>query len=371
MNLSNSDSFSSALASIGWTSQFQAAFEAVQPEGSIRSVVPGRVLEEHRSSYTVWTEAGVLSATISGKMRYQATARGEFPAVGDFVVLSPRLAEGSGTIHAVLPRFSQFIRKSAGFTTDEQIVAANVNTVFLVMALNHDFNVRRLERYLTMAWESGASPVVVLTKADLCEDVAAREREVFTVAPGVPIHAVSVVTDIAIDTLEPYIRPGQSVAMLGSSGVGKSSLLNRLAQQDLQKVQDVRHGDDRGRHTTTSRTLFQLPAGGLVIDTPGMRELQLLDAEGASAGLAETFADIEALAEGCRFRDCKHRNEPGCRVQEAIQTGDLDAERFASYEKLQRELAFIARKEDERAQLAERAKWKQLTVQQRKRGHRR
>jgi len=355
------------LAAMGWTEARARSFAPYREDG----YELGRVIQEQREAYTVWTEAGVFSAEVSGKLRFAATSRGDFPAVGDFVGVSCRADEGKATIHQVLPRFSKFARKVAGFITDEQIVAANVDTVFLVMALNHDFNLRRLERYLTMAWESGANPVIVLTKADLCEDSAVRELAVAAIAPSVPVHSVSVVSQVGLEALKPYLQTGQTVALLGSSGVGKSSLLNHFANEKLQRVSDVRTADERGRHTTTARTLFALHSGGLVIDTPGMRELQMLDNDGAEASLAETFADIAALAETCRFRDCQHEAEPGCRVQEAITTGRLSEQRLASYRKLQRELAYVARKEDERQQLAERAKWKQLSIQQRQKGHRR
>jgi ribosome biogenesis GTPase len=239
----------------------------------------------------------------------------------------------------------------------EQVVAANVDTVLLVLALNRDFNVRRLERYVAAGWESGAQPVVVLTKADVCDDLAAREAEAAAVAPGVPVHVVSSWEGTGLDVLGAYLGPGRTVALLGSSGAGKSTLLNRLAGAEVMATGAVRDADDRGRHTTTRRELVRLPGGALLIDTPGMRELGLWD---AAEGVSQTFGDLEALAVRCRFRDCAHDSETGCAVQAALTEGSLAPERLASYRKLQRELAFQARRTDMQARLAEQARWKQI-----------
>jgi ribosome biogenesis GTPase len=305
----------------------------------------------------VLTEEGELLAEVSGKLRHEAIGREDYPAVGDWVVLDARPEEGKATIHSVLPRYSKFSRKAAGNTTEEQIVATNVNTVFLVNALNLDFNVRRIERYLLLAWESGANPVIVLSKADLCEDTLEKVHEVEAVAFGVPIHVVSVMTEDGIEALSPYLGEGKTVALMGSSGAGKSTLINLWLGEDRQKVLSVREGDDRGRHTTTHREMFLLPGGGLMIDTPGMRELQLWHAD---EGVHDAFGDITALFARYRFADCMHGNEPGCAVQRAIAEGKLTAERLASYRKLERELGYLAAKEQGRTRLIEKARKKQV-----------
>lgn len=343
------------LKDLGWNDDLQL----VKPDGY--SV--GRVALEHKKMYRIFTEAGELLGEVSGKFRFEATGREDFPAVGDWVAISERAEEGKATIHSVFPRLSKFSRKVAGRTTEEQIVAANVNTVFLVNALNNDFNVRRIERYLIMAWESGATPVIVLSKADLCDDVASKVAEVEGVAFGVPTFVVSVQEHTGLEALAPYFQPGQTVALLGSSGAGKSTLTNYFLGKEKQLVQEIRQGDDRGKHTTTHRELVVLPKGGIIIDTPGMRELQLWEAEDSSE---QVFHDIHELQEQCRFNDCKHQTEPGCAVKRAIDEGILPQARFDSFLKLQKELAYIARKEDVRAQLAEKAKWKQVAVFQRK-----
>lgn len=332
---------------------YESSFEGFRADG----YTPGRIALEHKHMYRVYTEQGELLAEVSGKLRHQARSREDYPAVGDWVALQIRPSEERAIIHGVLPRFSKFSRKAAGNTTEEQIVAANVDTVFLVNALNQDFNVRRLERYLILAWESGATPVVILSKADLCGDAQAKAAEAESVAPGVPVHVVSSTSSMGLAELAPYIAEGQTVALLGSSGVGKSTLVNRLYGQDVQATAGIREDDGRGRHTTTHRELVLLPEGGLLLDTPGMRELQLWEAdEGMSAG----FRDVESLALECRFQDCTHRREPGCAVQEALRRGKLDRGRYGSYLKLQRELAFLSRKEDARMRLQERSRRKQI-----------
>jgi ribosome biogenesis GTPase len=342
------------LTKLGWNTELQKEFEVLNN----KEWIPGRVTLEHKRIYRVLTESGELMAEITGKMRYQAGGRDDYPAVGDWVVLSPRYEEGKGTIHGILPRLSKFSRKVAGETIEEQIVATNINTVFLVNALNQDFNLRRLERYLLLTWESGANPVVVLTKADLCEDVESTVAAVQGVAFGVPIHVTSAKEHMGLEQLQGYLGEGQTVALLGSSGAGKSTLTNYLLGEEKQLVQDIREEDGRGRHTTTHRELVSLPTGGMIIDTPGMRELQLWEADGA---ISQSFSDVEELADRCFFRDCNHQNERNCAVLEAIQAGTLDDKRYQSYLKLQKELAYLERKNDKKAQLAERDKWKKLS----------
>lgn len=341
------------LKQLGWDLFFEEGFSSF--DKNMYSV--GRVALEHKRMYRLFTEHGELLAEVTGKLRHQASERQDYPAVGDWVVITARPEEGKASIHAILPRKSKFSRKAAGVTTEEQIVAANVDTILLVNALNTDFNLRRIERYLLLAWESGANPVIVLSKADLCDDVEQRMSEVDEIAMGVPIHAISAEQGEGLDQLAPYLGEGKTVALLGSSGVGKSTITNALFGGEKQEVKTIREGDDKGRHTTTHRELVLLKDGGLVIDTPGMRELQLWEAD---EGLGHSFADIEGLAETCRFRDCQHTNEPGCAVQFAISEGTLDQDRYNSYLKLQKELAFLARKEDQRAALAEKNKWKKI-----------
>ncbi|MGZ4112039.1 MAG: ribosome small subunit-dependent GTPase A [Tumebacillaceae bacterium] len=345
------------LQALGWNNTFEEAFASYAAEG----YTVGRVALEHKHLYRVYSEQGDVLAEVSGKMRYNSLGRGDYPAVGDWVVMSVRESEGRATVHGILPRQSKFSRKVAGGSLEEQIVATNVDTVFLVTALNLDFNVRRIERYLILAWESGAMPVIILSKADLCEDVAARIAEVESVAFGVPIHVVSSLNNEGLEELTPYMQRGKTVALLGSSGVGKSTLINRVYGREIQDTGGIREGDDRGKHTTTHRELIVLPEGGLLIDTPGMRELQLWDAD---EGISDSFQDIESLAGECQFRDCQHRNEPNCAVQGALRDGTLDRSRYSNYVKLQKELAYLARKDDKQLQLAEKAKWKKIhTVQ--------
>ena len=349
----NTNSIKWSLPQLGWNSEFDMYFRPYDSQG----YKVGRVVSEQKNSYRLYTEDGEVLAQVSGKMRFQATAREDFPAVGDWVIISLQEGGERASIHGILPRQSKFARKTAGAETTEQIIAANINTVFLVNALNYDFNVRRMERYLTLAWDSGASPVIVLSKADLCTEVTQRLAEVEGIALGVPVHVISCLTGEGLDQLIGYLQVGQTVTMLGSSGAGKSTMLNYLYGQHVQKVQVVRQGDDRGRHTTTARELVVLPQGGLIIDTPGMRELQLW---GSESGLQDSFGDVEELARECRFSDCQHEHEPGCAVQNALQTGVMAQARFASYLKLKKELAYLSRKVNQAEALAEKAKWKKI-----------
>ncbi|WP_376774454.1 ribosome small subunit-dependent GTPase A [Paenibacillus eucommiae] len=342
-----------SLEAMGWAGFFEEAFETYKQEG----YAAGRVLLEHKHMYRVYTEAGDFLAEVSGKLRHRALSRGDYPAVGDWVVVSVRPEEERATIHAVLPRKSKFSRKVAGQVTEEQVVAANVDTVFLLSAMNQDFNLRRIERYLVLAWESGAAPVIVLSKADLCENPESLIVEVESVAIGVPIHVTSSLENQGISELSEYVSHGKTAALLGSSGVGKSTLINRMYGRDIQETGGIREDDDKGKHTTTHRELVALPGGGLLIDTPGMRELQLWE---ASDGLSSSFQDVEELERNCYFQDCNHQNEPGCAVKLALQEGTLGSDRYASYLKLQKELAYLARKEDKGLQLAEKNKWKKI-----------
>ncbi len=344
---------------LGWSRFFAKSFESHWQEG----YTVGRVALEHKNTYILYTEYGELLAEVTGKMRYRASERQDFPAVGDWVVISVRDAEKRATIHAVLPRKSKFSRKTVGAKTDEQIVATNVDTVFLVSGLDGDFNLRRIERYLLLVWESGANPVIILNKADLCDDVEGRREEVEAIAFGVPIIILSAAKNQGLDALTPYLSKGQTVALLGSSGVGKSTVTNQLVGKQVQAVQQVRQGDDKGRHTTTHRELLVLPSGGLLIDTPGMREIQIWAGE---ESFQETFADIDSLAKQCRFHDCQHDSEPGCAVRQALEDSTLDYQRFLNHQKLQKELDYLSRKQDQKASLAEKERWKKITKSLRK-----
>jgi ribosome biogenesis GTPase len=335
------------LDELGWNRFFEEQFEQYKNQ----SYAPARIAREHKNLYLSYCELGELDAEVSGKFRHSAHSRGDFPSVGDWVAVDARPQEGSATIHAVLPRKSNFSRKAVlsggmpdtGGKTEEQVLAANIDTVFLVCGLDGDFNVRRIERYLTVAWDSGATPVIVLNKTDICPDIEACVSEVESVAFGVPILPVSAKQNEGLEAVSRYLTTGKTVALLGSSGVGKSTIINSILGTELLKVRDVREDDSKGRHTTTSREMIVLPTGGVVIDTPGMREIQMW---GDEEGLMRTFDDIAELAEGCRFSDCRHEREPGCAVRKAIEDGELDAKRFRNYLKLQKELQHLARRKD-------------------------
>jgi len=344
------------LKELGWNSFFQEHFQLIKVLGSM----PGRVISESKGSYQVNSQYGELTAKIAGKMRYQAGVEQLYPAVGDWVVIKPLINEEKATIHAVLPRKSKFSRKVAGERTKEQVVSANVDTVFIVSGLDggRNFNLRRVERYLTLTWSSGATPVIVLNKVDLCPDADVFIRNVETVAPGISIHPVSAKERIGLEALRNYLIKGHTVAFLGSSGVGKSALINALLGIEKQEIGEVREGDRTGRHTTTRRELILVPGGGMVIDTPGMREIQMWAGE---EGLQGTFSDIEMLAEECRFGDCSHNAEVGCAVKAAIDRGDLDPARIESYRKLQNELSYLASREEHSTRLHEKIKWKKIS----------
>ena len=329
------------LEKFGWNSYFESEFSRFAGAGR----EPARVALADRERFVVWSESGERDATVAGRLRYESD---DWPTVGDWIVL-----QADTRISAVLPRQPVFSRKEAGAVTREQVLASNIDVLFVVTGLDGDFNLRRIERYLLLAWESGAKPVVVLNKADLCANTAQAAADVQALASGAPVAVVSALEGWGVPEVELHLSAGQTAAVTGSSGAGKSTLVNRLLGHERQRVQEVRADDSRGRHTTVRRELFLAPAGWLLIDTPGLRELQLW-ATSASVDLA--FDDIADLATHCRFRDCRHQGEPGC----AVATSGIDESRLASYAKLQRELARLDRKVDQRAAQEEKRRIKRI-----------
>ncbi len=353
-----------SLRPLGWTPQLAARFESF----AARDLAPARVARADRDRWSVLDGSGAPRvAVVSGRFRHEARGPGDFPTVGDWVALAPGSASDPAVIHAVLPRASAFRRQAAGGRSVEQVVAANVDVVFLVAGLDGDFNLRRIERYVTAVWDSGATPVVVLNKSDVVDEARRDERvaAVESVAIGVPVVAVSAREGAGLDALAPHLRPGQTIALVGSSGVGKSTLVNALLGEERMDTGEVRADDSRGRHTTTHRELVPLPGEVLLLDTPGMREFALWGAgepgEAKAEGLEAAFPEIEGLARDCRFGDCGHEQEPGCAVQAALASGALPAARHASWRKLQRELRAFAIRHDARLQREERARWKTVS----------
>ncbi len=344
------------LLDLGWNDYFSKQFEDYKisyKTNKKQNIVVARVSCEHRNLYHVITENGDLTAEVSGRFRHATESRADFPVVGDWVVIAPQENQQSAIIHAVLPRQSSFSRKAIlgggpayGLgKTEEQVLVANINSVFLVSGLDGDFNLRRVERYLTIAWDSGATPVIVLNKADLPDNADEYIEKAEEIAVGVPILTVSAKTGDGIDSLLQYMQKGQTVTLLGSSGVGKSSIINSLLGEELIKIGGLRKSDGKGKHTTTYRELLVLPNGGIVIDTPGMRELQ---AWSEDEGMERTFGDIDELATQCKFNDCSHETEPGCAIQKALKDGTLDKKRYKGYLRLQKEMAHLKVRQDQK-----------------------
>jgi len=334
------------LSRLGWTPALARALEPY-----FASALPGRVAEEHRGAYRLISAEGEIVAVVAGRLRSAATRRRDLPAVGDWVAFE-RAVGGASVIHGVLPRTSLITRTAAGSGSDEQVIAANVDTLIVMTALDRDFNVRRLERYAALAYGAGVAPLVVLNKADRCDDAAAKIAAARRAVIGAPVLAMSIILGDGVAALEPHLAAQTTIAIVGSSGVGKSTLVNALCGAAVVSTGATRESDGRGRHTTTSRSLIPLACGAVLLDTPGMRELRL-PAHGD--GLTAAFADIDTLARACRFADCSHRGEPGCAV-----IGAVDAARLANYEKLRREAAFVERKTDARAAALEKQRWKKL-----------
>ncbi len=342
------------LTELGWDSYFDGEFLRYRNSG----LTAMRIIRENRGKYIALGESGRFECEISGKFRFETGSKGGFPAVGDWAAVLARPNENKGTIQGLLKRKNAFSRKVAGEVTDEQVVAANIDNLFIVTGLDSNFNLRRIERYLSVAWESGSVPVILLNKSDLCPDAEERKNEVESIAFGAEVHAISAAGNLGLEVLDRYILPGRTVAFLGSSGVGKSTIINTLLGDDRLEVREVSDSSSKGRHTTTFRELIVLPGGGMVIDTPGMRELQVW---GDDDGLKQVFDDIEKLASGCRFRDCRHEEEPGCAVKAAIADGTLPSERFESYRKLKKEFAYLAKRQTMKPSAIEKENWKGIS----------
>lgn len=316
------------LRSLGWDDTLETARREHDP-----ALIPGRVAREARGFWWVQSPGGELLCRTKGVLIRDAAGQDDYPVVGDWVLVAPSPGDDTGTIHVLLPRRTRLARKAADTTTGLQVIAANIDIACILTGLDGNFSLRRLERFLLMVREGGVKPLILLNKTDLHADPLAAQGEAAAIAGDAPVLLLSALNREGLETLDPYLKPGVTLCLLGSSGVGKSTLLNALSGDALQKVTEVRAGDSKGRHTTTVRQLFRLPGGALLIDTPGMRELQVWE----SGDVEETFPDIEALATECRFSDCTHAHEPGCAVLAALESGEIDPGRVLGYQKLQEE----------------------------------
>ncbi|MBN2410448.1 ribosome small subunit-dependent GTPase A [candidate division KSB1 bacterium] len=347
------------LQELGWNSFFKNNFQNYGDNG----LIPARVLLEQKSELIVFSEKGESTAKLAGKIRFNAQTKSDLPVIGDWVALR-QLNDGTAIIEAILPRQSQIVRISPGMRkkrigriSEEQVIGANIDIIFIVTGLDRDYNIRRIERYLTLVYNSGAIPVIVLNKSDLCSDVDEKLSEIESIAIGVPVHVLSAASDDNLQILHQYFSPGKTIALLGSSGVGKSTIINKLLGYERQKVREISSSVGKGQHTTSSRELIFMPGGGIIVDNPGMREITL-SAEDEDIG--DTFQDIELLARNCRFSDCRHLSEPGCAVKKAIEDEELDNERFMNYQKMKNEMKFIDDKKEFGSRKAVKEKWKRI-----------
>ena len=350
------------LEDLGWNGYFKSQFDEYENNNNLE---PARVSQEHKGLYRLINADGEYLAEISGKMRYTSIDYSDYPAVGDWVAAAIYNEEKKGIIHGLLKRKSRFSRKavlSGGMPdsqgkTEEQVLAANIDTVFLVNGLDSDFSLRRIERYMATVYDSNMNPVIILNKTDLVDNLQTYIDQVESIAFGVPVLPVCGLEKTGVDGLRKYIKPGETAVLLGSSGVGKSTIINRLYGKERQRVKPVREADQKGRHTTSARELMVLPEGGILIDTPGMREFQPWKDE---EDTAKAFEDIESYAGDCRFRDCSHESEPGCAVRAAIDQGLLDSGRYGNYLRMKKEARYLERRVERSAQLAEKNKWKAI-----------
>jgi ribosome biogenesis GTPase len=350
------------LEDMGWNDFFAKGLE----ESANRTHRPARVTGVRRGVFLVFDGSGEYQATVSGRLQHNCGAGFLHPAAGDWVTVRESIVTG------VLPRRNALSRgasgsrgKQASASAEEQVIAANLDTVLIVTGLDRDYNVRRIERYLTLVYNCGCSPVVLLNKADLHPEIEVERfvEEVESAAVGVPVHVLSARSSLGLEALESYLAPGKTVALIGSSGVGKSTLVNCMSGEARQATKEVSESDGKGVHTTTSRDLIRLPGGGVIIDNPGIREIAFWNDDG---GIDSVFPEIEALARGCRFSDCSHRNEPGCMVREAIRSGRLPSDRFESYLKMQRELHYLSERRHKSASRVEKERWKEIALKTRK-----
>ena len=342
------------LLKLGWDQQFEEAFTALERD----DLVPGRVAVENRDNYIVMTGDGEYMAEITGKLRFSVLDAADLPKVGDWVACSVFENDRNGVIHEILPRRTKFSRRTAGKKTEEQVLATNINTIFIVQSLDNNFNLRRMERHLVMVYEGGSRPVVILNKSDICPDPGAYVARVKSVLPGIEVLAVSAYSGEGLQNMSQFLSEGETIAFIGSSGVGKSSLINRIMGEELLRTQEIRLADSRGRHTTTRRELILAPEGGLLIDTPGIREFQVWE---STEGIDETYSEIIDLSAGCRYSDCTHTCEAGCAVIAAVSEGRITQGRYESYLKLRKELNFLAEKQAQKGYLDSKKRFKEIS----------